>query len=502
MFDFDDLASEDEAAEKPSPAPAPRGATIGQLPKAKAKVKAQATPRSRPAGPDLSELAAMENAHAAKMLAMMAPPLPTAPTPVAPTNCNAMPTPPVVTAPTLSAPASHHPQYVRPPPAHADQAAIAAAAAAAFRPPVRPSEQPPAATARSDHGRGGGGSSGGAMRSEVAAYEPEEVRRAREEEEVARAVAEAAVEHEIERGRRSAWWTRLEDNRTAAPLERCGDLRINNPANDAGATNSSNPLGLPTQEFVVETKALPIRAEPSSQAPVSGAKKLGERVHACEETFDGWVKLADEPGWIPRDAHCDESLSASLRGSASGKEQLPLLPVSGLPALERALAVCLLARLPGRQMFEVVCERGVRVCREPSQDALQLGMHSCGEFVLAQSQTYHGWIRLADDEGWMPALDVLGGARLLQNVRPEELQLASPGAAGEGQVEGAGNAEAEEAARAAAAEAARREALRALEAAAMSGANTANFCAAMEVARGRGVSKKDIARCNAMRTDR
>mmetsp|Transcript_142794 Transcript_142794/g.455941 ORF Transcript_142794/g.455941 Transcript_142794/m.455941 type:complete len:192 (-) Transcript_142794:9-584(-) len=145
---------------------------------------------------------------------------------------------------------------------------------------------------------------------------------------------------------------------------------------------------------------------------------------------------------------------------------------------------------------------GVRVCREPSQDALQLGMHSCGEFVLAQSQTYHGWIRLADDEGWMPALDVLGGARLLQNVRPEELQLASPGAAGEGQVEGAGNAEAEEAARAAAAEAARREALRALEAAAMSGANTANFCAAMEVARGRGVSKKDIARCNAMRTDR
>mmetsp|Transcript_142794 Transcript_142794/g.455938 ORF Transcript_142794/g.455938 Transcript_142794/m.455938 type:complete len:436 (-) Transcript_142794:116-1423(-) len=327
MFDFDDLASEDEAAEKPSPAPAPRGATIGQLPKAKAKVKAQATPRSRPAGPDLSELAAMENAHAAKMLAMMAPPLPTAPTPVAPTNCNAMPTPPVVTAPTLSAPASHHPQYVRPPPAHADQAAIAAAAAAAFRPPVRPSEQPPAATARSDHGRGGGGSSGGAMRSEVAAYEPEEVRRAREEEEVARAVAEAAVEHEIERGRRSAWWTRLEDNRTAAPLERCGDLRINNPANDAGATNSSNPLGLPTQEFVVETKALPIRAEPSSQAPVSGAKKLGERVHACEETFDGWVKLADEPGWIPRDAHCDESLSASLRGSASGKEQLPLLPV-------------------------------------------------------------------------------------------------------------------------------------------------------------------------------
>merc|ERR1711920_398374 len=123
-----------------------------------------------------------------------------------------------------------------------------------------------------------------------------------------------------------------------------------------------------------------------------------------------------------------------------------------------------------------------------------------GEFVLADTQSYHGWVRLSDDEGWMLGISADGGSMLL-NVRPDELQLVTSGQS----ATAASSPEEVEANAAAAAaaqkDAARKEALRQLEAAAL-GANTANFCAALAVAREKGVAKRDIARCNALRTNR
>ncbi|CAE8616477.1 unnamed protein product [Polarella glacialis] len=222
-------------------------------------------------------------------------------------------------------------------------------------------------------------------------------------------------------------------------------------------------------------------AVPAGGAPVCGGKRPGDVVRGVEETFDGWVKLADENGWICK-------AGEALGGSESG-EALEALDATVL------LAEPGLARMPGRQMFEVAASAGVQVRREPAEGALVLGVRTFGEFVLAETQSYHGWVRLSDDEGWVQALEDPRSERWLLCVRPEELQLSIPGALQEVQLP---SPAAEELAAAAREEAVRREALRQLEAAAV-GSASAVFRAALEVARQTGVSKKDIARANAMR---
>ncbi|CAK0791416.1 unnamed protein product [Prorocentrum cordatum] len=202
----------------------------------------------------------------------------------------------------------------------------------------------------------------------------------------------------------------------------------------------------------------------------------GQTLMGIEETFDGWVRLADDAGWVFRGDCAD--------GPA-------LLPLGDLRA---ALAEPELSPAPGLQMFEVVGEEGVPVLREAAEDALALGRRSFGEFVLAEAQSYHGWLRLADGGGWAPC-STPQGARLLLRVRPDELQLAVPGTGS------AWPDAAEDAAAAAAAAreaASRREALRQLEEAAV--ANSAVFFAALATARDHGVEKRDIARCHALRS--
>jgi len=316
-------------------------------------------------------------------------------------------------------------------------------------------------------------------------YLEEQVARREQEQVVAeRAVAEAAIERSIERDRSSKWWRKLEQPGGRAPIKRCENLSIDLPAVNTGH-DACNPLGLPTQEFEA-AEDVPLRAEAGHGAPVCGVKRLGGRVRATEETFDGWVKLADEPGW-------------AFRG-----EQLPTGETSLLVPIGEPIATVSsnLSRMPGRQMFEVVDEAGLPIFREPAAGALALGRRAFGEFVLADTQTYHGWVRLSDDEGWMLGISADGAVTLL-NVRPDELQLATSGPTAAAAA--SSSPEVAEATAAALAEAqkdaARRDALRQLEAAA-SGANTANFCAALEVARQMGVAKRDIARCNALRTNR
>lgn len=288
------------------------------------------------------------------------------------------------------------------------------------------------------------------------------------------AAAEAAAERALEHDRSAHgkdWWKKLQAPREARPVQRADRLSMY-PRQKVLESGSSQ---LPVRGFKVLAEVQPVRAQPCSGAPVCGGKKCGETIHAQEETFDGWVKLAGETGWI-----CQVE-----EGGASKK---------CLEAMEkpRAMAVESLAKTPGRQMLEVVADDGVDLLREPYDGALLLGRRSFGEFLLADSQSYHGWVRLSDDDGWAQAVSG-SGEKLLVGIRPDELQLTQ--SLGQDVPE---EAQKEQLA-AAADEAARKEAVRQLEAAALSG-NSAFFCAALEVARQKGVSKKDIARANAMRS--
>jgi len=336
-----------------------------------------------------------------------------------------------------------------------------------------------------------------------------EMKQAREDDEIRRAAEEAAVLRSIEHDRRSGWWKRLKEPVRDAPIERCGVLPLH--AGSTSASSSStvqsrlhNPLNLPVQEFSVECEVVTIRAEPSTLAPVCGARRRSDRVRLIEESFDGWAKLAEEPGWILRtsaNAVAESASSVTVHLAARGPSMLLASP---RPSSSHE-----------RLMFEVLCEAGVDLFREPHCAALRIGTRSCGEFLLADTQSYHGWVRLSDNEGWAQARTEAGASHL-QPIRPDELQLATakepddslgPCSPCDRQVSSPREREvmqqvkAEEAARQRE-EAARQDALRLLGHAARMGVSSAEFCAAVEVARDKGVAKRDIARCNALRNSR
>eukprot|EP00933_Yihiella_yeosuensis_P054542 TRINITY_DN5300_c0_g1_i4.p1 TRINITY_DN5300_c0_g1~~TRINITY_DN5300_c0_g1_i4.p1 ORF type:complete len:492 (+),score=123.09 TRINITY_DN5300_c0_g1_i4:35-1510(+) len=315
---------------------------------------------------------------------------------------------------------------------------------------------------------------GGLRAIEERAELSEEAKRAAKEEADERAAAEAAVERAIERDRQSKWWQKFEESEQFSS-EKHLDIVFQPKPN----FQNPNPLKLPTRGFKVVAKAVTLRSDPSLGSPVCGGKQQGDIVRAIEETFDGWIKLADGAhGWAFRAPLSEDDESAELRALESPK----------------ALAVEKLAQMPGRQMLEVVAATGIAIRREPFSDALLLETRSVGEFLLAETQTYHGWVRLSDNTGWAQALSP-DGDRFLLCVRPEELQLSVPGSDAKALQP---SPELEEMAAIAREEATRKEALRQLEAAAQGG-NTALFRAALEVARQKGVSKRDLARANAMR---
>ena len=59
---------------------------------------------------------------------------------------------------------------------------------------------------------------------------------------------------------------------------------------------------LPQQQFRVAHEWANVRLVPSLDAPLVSRESRGSFVTAQEETFDGWVRLADESGWIIKDA--------------------------------------------------------------------------------------------------------------------------------------------------------------------------------------------------------
>jgi len=255
-------------------------------------------------------------------------------------------------------------------------------------------------------------------------------------------------------------------------------------ANFHGLTDF-NFAQLPECEFRVVAPQVLVRLEPDLSGSVSGQLVQGEVVKGWEETFAGWVHLSGQPGWALR--HIGEQ---DDRGVAMQMIKPPEL-----------LAVQEVSPGPPRRMFEVVYEPHVYILKEARSGGFVTGSRACGEFVLAEAQTYHGWVRLADNLGWMQSNSRRDG-QLLRSVTA--LEHAAPLLA-------LTDLEAEEREEERRAEEERRQkeleekqkaaeeasaaALRELEEAAASG-DALVFRAAIKAAKAKGVAKRDIARVN------
>lgn len=249
---------------------------------------------------------------------------------------------------------------------------------------------------------------------------------ARREEEQRQAAAEEALQRELEAGRNSGVWEKLAASSSSS--SRPGPEQLYPRRGEVGRFKFKgdaelfaqvhgiqrwNFLNLPEIAFKVHSKISALR-EPCFGSPVLGELPAGSHVSAFEETFDGWVHLANQAGWAPKEVGGQEVLQ--LLGDAEGQAALRLAAPDFAPGG------------PARRLFEVVYEPSVRILREPRADGIIVGAVPAGGFVLAEAQTYHGWIRLADG-GWMLSSSAEGV--LLQPVSAEEhaappLRLMAP----------------------------------------------------------------------------
>jgi len=238
---------------------------------------------------------------------------------------------------------------------------------------------------------------------------------------------------------------------------------------------------LPVLEFEPVCHEAVIRMGPAEGA-VLGGLASHMIVRGVLETFDGWVKLADAPGWV-----CRSSNGADMIRPLSSPESMAVPEVC--------------ANGPRRRMFEVLAP-SLPILEEPRSHAAIIDCRWCGQFVLAETQTYHGWICLAEGAGWMQSFSH-GEGQLLRSVSAlehTEPLLALP--AFENEMESAQRCLKEEEEKAILKkldEEERKEAHEALVFAAESRDHQA-FTAALKIARQRGVAKKEIARLHAMFT--
>lgn len=140
-----------------------------------------------------------------------------------------------------------------------------------------------------------------------------------------------------------------------------------------------------------------IHEKPSLASAEIGGRAWGDMVVAEAETFDGWAKLAGEPGWMLR-----------VLQKKEGPQTL-LAPQGDLDKL----ASVELSDAPGPRRFEVVSRSGIEVRTAPSSSSQARGRREFGEEVFAESQTYDGWVRLVGGAGWLPSFSPEEGPLLL-----------------------------------------------------------------------------------------
>lgn len=156
---------------------------------------------------------------------------------------------------------------------------------------------------------------------------------------------------------------------------------------------------LPCHNFEVVHDMANVREEPKLASKAIAAKMKGDTVSACLETFDGWVRLDGEAGWMMKDMQGQYGLGQLLS------------PVAAAPKLAYQGPI-----LDGPQAFEVVFKH-VAVRASPLRNAMMLQLKMKGEEVLAGYQTYDGWIYIPELDGWMLTAD----AQLGQLLRHKEI---------------------------------------------------------------------------------
>ena len=109
-----------------------------------------------------------------------------------------------------------------------------------------------------------------------------------------------------------------------ARVARANAPKVERAAASPQTSGSLPPV--PTQEYRVVHEFAYVRQEPSLHSPLCGKKEQGDTVRACEETFDGWVKLHGQPGYIIKDMAGKQGIGKIL--SAVGKPPTLVLPES------------------------------------------------------------------------------------------------------------------------------------------------------------------------------
>lgn len=177
---------------------------------------------------------------------------------------------------------------------------------------------------------------------------------------------------------------------------------------------------LPQQRYRVVHDFVYVRDRPLRTGQAIGQKLRNQELAVVEETFDGWVRLDREAGWVLKDMKGQQGLG-KLLATVGGEPQ--------------GLAVTELADAPGPHRFTVVFTSKIAIRVGPGKEYAVRDTAREGETLLVESQTYHGWLRLADGRGWVLSRDPQLGA------------LVAPAYVQEQQAKGAAKAAAEEALR-------------------------------------------------------
>jgi len=173
---------------------------------------------------------------------------------------------------------------------------------------------------------------------------------------------------------------------------------------------------LPGQQYMVVHDQIFVRKDPSLTAEALGTLERAQYIEAFEETFDGWLRLESDDGsigWALKD----------MRGKRGlGQLVVPYGREMQLPVKE-------IAESTGPHKFRVVFKPKVVVRDAPAKNANMIKIKQFGSEVMAVTQTYTGWIRLVNDEGWMLLSDPELG-ELLSPVFIEEQRTAAEASAG------------------------------------------------------------------------
>mmetsp|Transcript_75277 Transcript_75277/g.143223 ORF Transcript_75277/g.143223 Transcript_75277/m.143223 type:complete len:458 (-) Transcript_75277:92-1465(-) len=187
----------------------------------------------------------------------------------------------------------------------------------------------------------------------------------------------------------------------ASTLQAFANPAVADPKSSSSAAAAKSAQIFPAHKFEVIHDMANVREDPSLTSRALERKSRGDVVGACLESFDGWLRLDGEPGWMMKD------MKGMLGVGA-------LLSPLGKPAVQAYDGPLEFAT----QLFEVVYKH-VAVRASPLKNAMMLQLKMQGEEVVASFQTYDGWVYVPELDGWMLSSDAQLG-QLLRHIEPLE----------------------------------------------------------------------------------